>query len=322
MQMKICFSLFIFLLFFSERPQGSPCGLLAFPARRFVVLLKKAGAVLVRLLYYFENNAFFLFIGIIVCYTVFVISGFAGIFPEARRKQGGMIMIIHHPRTAAEAFALRNEKPDSRVYLAGGTDDLRLGSEAAGKELIDINGLGFDTIEKKDGRLVIGARVTLRQLAENGLVPAFLRDAAKFCASFIKRNSATVGGNLALRRDDSYLAAAFCAADAKLEVITPEGEKEVEVLKYLNCGCPCLIKSISVDAGRTGSVKRFGNTSQSHAALIAAQSEGLYALSVHGSGTVCGRSPEVYAELNYVDDLTGGAEYKKYLAKTVFEQGR
>ena len=54
----------------------------------------------------------------------------------------------------------------------------------------------------------------LQQLVESDLIPAFIKEAAKFCASFAKRNAATVGGNLALRRDDSYLAAAFCAATA------------------------------------------------------------------------------------------------------------
>ena len=75
-------------------------------------------------------------------------------------------MIIHHPQTAAEAVQIRYASPDTTVYFAGGTDDLRLGGAAEGKELIDINALGFDTIEEKDGKIYIGARVTLQQLAE------------------------------------------------------------------------------------------------------------------------------------------------------------
>ena len=60
-------------------------------------------------------------------------------------------MIIHRPKTASEAVALRYANPDTTAYLAGGTDDLRLGGAAEGKELIDINALGFDTIEEKNG---------------------------------------------------------------------------------------------------------------------------------------------------------------------------
>ena len=227
-------------------------------------------------------------------------------------------MIIHRPQTAAEAVQIRYANPDTTAYLAGGTDDLRLGGAAEGKELIDINALGFDIIEEKDGKLYIGAGVTLQQLVDSDLIPAFIKEAAKFCASFAKRNSATVGGNLALRRDDSYLAAAFCAAEAKLIALSPKGEKEEKAYDYLSGSCKCLLTHIVIDKDRKGWVKRFGNTSASHATLIAAESKGVYALSVKGSALACGNTPDLYETMEFCDDLTGSAEYKKYLAKTVF----
>lgn len=227
-------------------------------------------------------------------------------------------MMIYHPQTAAEAVELRRANRDTAVYFAGGTDDLRLGGAAKGKDLIDINALGLDTIEKKGDKLYIGARVTLQQLIESELVPAFIKDAAKFCASYVKRNAATVGGNLALRRDDSYLGAVLCAAQAQLLCMSCEGEKTKDVYEYLQGECRCLIEAIVIDADRSGWVKRFGNTVSSHATLIAAVSGDVYALSVHGSGLVCGKTPDIGEELTYTDDLTGGADYKKYLAETVF----
>lgn len=231
-------------------------------------------------------------------------------------------MIIHRPQTASEAVALRYAKPDTTAYLAGGTDDLRLGGAAEGKELIDINALGFDTIEEKDGKIYIGSRVTLQQLAESDLIPAFIKEAAKFCSSFAKRNSATVGGNLALRRDDSYLAAALCAAEAKLIALNAKGEKEEPVYDYLKGACKCLLEYIVIDKAREGWVKRFGNTSASHATLIAAESNGVYALSVKGSDLVCGTTPDLTENMNFCDDLAGSAEYKKYLAGVVFSLRR
>ena len=51
--------------------------------------------------------------------------------------------MIYHPRTPQEAVNLRKEHADTAVYLAGGTDDLRLGGAAEGKDLIDIT--GFDS---------------------------------------------------------------------------------------------------------------------------------------------------------------------------------
>lgn len=227
-------------------------------------------------------------------------------------------MIIHRPATAELAVLLRKDLGDRGAYLAGGTDDLRLNGAAGDKELIDINGLVPKTIEVREGKLAIGALATFNDLIDSPLVPDFLKEAARFCASFVKRNSATVGGNLGLRRDDAYLVAALTAAGAEVLCTTPHGDKRTFVGEYLQGDCLCLIREILLDADRIGWVKRFGNTSSSHATLIAAQSGGTYALSVHGSGLVWGDSPDLADRLTYVDDLTGSGAYKKYLAKTVF----
>ena len=183
-------------------------------------------------------------------------------------------------------------------------------------------GVDFNTIAEKDGKVYIGALCTLQDVIESEIVPAFIREAAGFCASFAKRSSATVGGNLGLRRSDSYLAAALTAADATLKSITPHGEQDKPVGEYLQSDCKRLIEYVVVDKDRTGSVKRFGNTSSSHATLIAAESGGIYALSVQGSGLVYGTTPDIAEQVTYVDDLTGSAAYKKYLAGIVFTLGR
>lgn len=227
-------------------------------------------------------------------------------------------MKIYHPQTPLEAVTLRKQNADTAVYLAGGTDDLRLGGSAEGKDLIDINNLGMDTLEICGDQLCIGARCTLQDLAESELVPDFIREAACFCPNPARRNAATVGGNLGLRRDDSYLAAALAAADAVLDCITPHGEEERKIADYLQSSCKALIMKIRIDKNRSGWVKRFGNTAASHAAVIAAQSRNLYALSIHGSGFVCGTGPEIAGAIEYHDDITGSAEYKKYLAETAF----
>ena len=231
-------------------------------------------------------------------------------------------MTIYHPTTPLEAVLLRKEHADTAVYLAGGTDDLRLGGSAEGKDLIDINGLGCDTIEVKGDKLYIGSRCTLQQIVECELVPAFIREAAGFCVSMVRRNSATIGGNVGLRRTDSYLAAALTAAEAVLDTVTPHGEDTKPIGEYLQSDCKRFIRAIVLDRDRTGRVRRFGNTVSSHAVLIAAESRGVYALSVQGSPIVYGNTPDIAENVQYVDDLTGSAAYKKYLAKTVFTLGR
>lgn len=226
--------------------------------------------------------------------------------------------MIYHPANPQEAVNLRKQYADTAVYLAGGTDDLRLGGAAEGKDLIDITGFDFNTITEKDGKVYIGALCTLQDVVESDLVPDFIRDAAKLCASFERRNSATVGGNLGLRRTDSYLAAAMTAAEATLKSVTPHGDEDKAIGEYLTSDCKRLITYVVVDKNRKGSVKRFGNTSAGHAALIAAKSEEMYALSVSGSPFAYGKTPELSKNMTFTDDLIGSAAYKKYLAETVF----
>ena len=230
--------------------------------------------------------------------------------------------MIYHPKTPQEAVDLRKEHADTAVYLAGGTDDLRLGGAAGGKDLIDITGFDFNTITEKDGKICIGALCTLQDVIESDLVPAFIKEAAAFCASFAKRNSATIGGNIGLRRSDSYMAAALTAADAVLKTVTPHGEEDKAIGEYLQSDCMRLIEYIVIDKDRTGWVRRFGNTSSSHAALIAAVSGGRYALSASGSELAYGTAADLADHMSFVDDMTGSAAYKKYLASIVFTLGR
>ena len=218
--------------------------------------------------------------------------------------------MIYHPQTPQEAVNLRKEHADTAVYLAGGTDDLRLGGAAEGKDLIDITGFDFNTITEKDGKVYIGALCTLQDVVESDQIPSFIKEAALFCASFAKRNS------------DSYLAAALTAADAVLKSVTLHGEEDKAIGEYLQSDCKRLIEYIVIDKNRTGWVKRFGNTSSSHATLIAAESNGTYALSVSGSSFAYGTAPNLSEQMTFVDDLTGSAAYKKYLASIVFTLGR
>ena len=67
---------------------------------------------------------------------------------------------------------LRKSIPQS-VYLAGGTEVLRLGGEGEDKELIDVNGLLPSTIlEREDGMVQIGALATLQDLIQSPLIPS------------------------------------------------------------------------------------------------------------------------------------------------------
>lgn len=229
-------------------------------------------------------------------------------------------MVVYHPQTKKEAVRMRVENENSR-YLAGGTDDLRLGGDTDKETiLIDINPLLERGIsDMGNGLIKVGALTTFNEMVSSPLVPEVIKEACRYNASFTRRNSATVGGNIALKRSDSYLLALFVALGVTFNSTTLHCESEKSVEEYAQSKCKRLIEYFVIDTKKTAWVKRFGLSSTTHAALIAAVADNRrYALSVHGSAFVSGDSPEIWKDVKYTSDITGSAEYKEYLAKTVF----
>ena len=225
---------------------------------------------------------------------------------------------IFHPQNAQEAVNLHHEIENS-VYLAGGTEIMRLGSSIPSDvSLIDITKLPLKGIREDEGNIVIGALTTLEEIASSELVPQFIRDAALFDASLQLRNAATIGGNFALRRFDSYLIPALLVAEAGMTVMCTKGLKEKSVAEvFEKKDCKALFMSFIIEKKRIGEVKRIARAAHAHAAVTAAKSEGVYAYAVSGSGIAYGGS-DAWKSIPFKDDLTGSAEYKKYLASVIF----
>lgn len=111
--------------------------------------------------------------------------------------------ILRSPRSAAEALALLAANPQARL-IAGGTDllpNLRRGIGAA-DTLIDLGGIDDLQQMTRDGTAwVLGAGVTLQQLAGNSQIKLALPALAQAAASVAgpsHRTVATLGGNLCL----------------------------------------------------------------------------------------------------------------------------
>lgn len=238
---------------------------------------------------------------------------------------------------AKEAAALKNSKS---AFLAGGTEDNRLNSTVDAKTLICIGRIAeLDGITKKDGFIRIGAMTTFQDLLDSSLVPDYLKDACRFMGSRTKRNMATIGGNIALRRTDSYLYPTLIASHAVLELMDARGEvcercaccylKHYEELK------DCLIVSVSVPQYANVVSKRYANTVQSHAVLTVSvgESEGRIRVGVAAKNTalksLCEISEalsqknlsddeikkliEADSDLRFEKDIFGSPEYKRYL---------
>ena len=183
-------------------------------------------------------------------------------------------------QTVREALSLHD---GSSAFLAGGTEINRLNSTVEADTLISIRQIdALKKVEEQDGFINIGALCTFQQAIEEELVPDWFKEACRFMASRTRRNMATIGGNIAAGRDDSYIIPTLAAAGARLTLAGKDGEKECSVFDYLggsSCGAekeaaPCesdLITVISLpkDAGFVKSV-RHSNTAQSHAYLTVA----------------------------------------------------
>ncbi len=194
--------------------------------------------------------------------------------------------------SASEAVIMRDA---SSAYLAGGTELLRSGTERSADRLImlknipELKGVSGETPEA----VRIGSMTTFQEALGSDLVPAYLKEALRYMASRTKRNMATIGGNVALMRDDSYLAATLIAAHAKLELlrrVKPDSGESAQV----RFGCPdknrldleetaqgrgdqpvreaicILITAIMVRTDICVVSKRYANTAESHSYLTAA----------------------------------------------------
>ena len=194
------------------------------------------------------------------------------------------------------------------LFLSGGTEILRLNTGVdKNSPLIDILPLLSDEIRKEGDSVFIGASATFALLLSSPVVPDYLKEALCYMPSPQLRNQATIGGNIASWRDDSFLIPTLSASGAELTVVSSDGEKErMSIKDYgLKRG---LILSVSIPASAEVRNFRESLTSHSHAVVTASFGEGeCYA--VKGSGIFFS-----YDELKFNDDMFGSASYKSYLA--------
>ena len=245
-----------------------------------------------------------------------------------------------------EALKAKSEKTSKNktAFLAGGTEINRLGSTIEANTLISIGRLKeLDGITKEGDTVIIGSMCTFQDLIDSDIVPEYLKEACRFMGSRTKRNMATIGGNVALRRTDSYLYATLLACAAKLELQAEDGSVQTKCvccyLKRYDEFKDMLITKIMVPTNATVASKRYSNTVQSHAVLTVAmgrtpccEKAGLR-LAVAARDTALTRLDDISEaleqrvltdaeilemikandKLNFREDIYGSPEYKRYL---------
>ena len=253
-------------------------------------------------------------------------------------------------KTPAEAL---DAKTSSAVFVAGGTEVNRLGSDIAEKAdlIISLKKCGvLKSIEKNADHVIIGSMCTFQQIIESADVPAYLKEAAGFMASRTKRNMATIGGNIAAARSDSYIIPVLYAAGAMVMLSRKNGESVSagipEYLEKKDAHVNDMITSLIVPADIRVVSKRYSNTAQSHAVLT--MSAAMLEDGIHMAGAVkntgilhfCdlekafNEDPDISEDkiiemvrtctgLETADDMFGSDAYKRYLiAVTAFDLHR
>ncbi len=248
-------------------------------------------------------------------------------------------------KNVAEAVALRKEP--GVAYLAGGTEINRLNSLVEASSLVALNKVEeLNFIKQKGAFVEFGSMCTFQKVVDAKETPEYFKEACLFMASRTKRNMATLGGNLAICRDDSYLWPTLLACDASLNLVSTAGEKSfVGADFYLENHEELkdqLIYSVVIPASVKIASKRYSNTAQSHAVLtmsasngtnglkiaVALKKVGIFTMPELATSIANGASDEeVQAQVKACDKvkieddlLFGGAAYRKYLlAVTAFD---
>lgn len=141
-----------------------------------------------------------------------------------------MLTDVHLPSSAQEAVDLLR---DGGWIVGGGTVVMpRVNTGAVPVDrLVSLRGAGLAGIDVTGrGTVSVGAATTLGALGADGRL-AFLHPVVRSIASPPVRNLATVGGNLFVTQPYGDLAVALLALDARVDVLSGAGVREVAVGK-------------------------------------------------------------------------------------------
>jgi CO/xanthine dehydrogenase FAD-binding subunit len=145
----------------------------------------------------------------------------------------------HRPASLEEALALKQELGTAARFVAGATDVMvmtrqgRLSCQA----LISLRRLDeLRGIQAEDGRLVIGAGATLREILDSRRVHELapvLHDAVGVMGSRQMRNLATIGGNVMTAVSSGDTLPPMLVLEAQCRLLGPEGARDVPMDRML-----------------------------------------------------------------------------------------
>jgi carbon-monoxide dehydrogenase medium subunit len=147
--------------------------------------------------------------------------------------------VIHQPKTAAEASRMLAQLGEKGRLYAGGTELLLAMKHdlLRYENLVDVKSIpGLDTIEAKNGSVVIGGAVTHRAIERSSVVKNRLPVVANMetrVANVRVRATGTLGGNLCFAEPHSDPATLLLALDAKAHLESKSGPRTVTIDKLI-----------------------------------------------------------------------------------------
>jgi len=256
-----------------------------------------------------------------------------------------MVRSLQKPRNLTEALSMLEKTPGAHP-LAGGTYILTSQFKSVALDLVSIEGLLPSAILRSGSRLTIGAAATFQDLVDSSSVPEVLREAARGMADRNIRNRATVGGNIGAAKSCSSLGPLFIALGAEFSIAGGARQgAEAWFSASTDTGKRATIKIIesielSMDPDTRTAYARWSRTSCDVAVLTVSVAYALHGGMVRNLRIALGGlgpRPRRFAELEKlfegkplptretievaaaphieaINDLRGGAEFKRYRA--------
>ena len=244
-----------------------------------------------------------------------------------------MIQEAVRPASIEEA---QNLHAQGWAYMAGGTLINWAPSDVKPERVLLLEGLISASIKREGEDVAIGAMASLQSVVDSPDVPEALRMAAGMIPSRNIRNMATIGGNIAANRPDSYVIPALLALDAR---VVTAGAGEMGLTNYLRDGQGALVTEVRISPVRGNIVvdRAVRSSAAYPAAIVAVRVSGEDCVIALGcaadhcirletveqgvlSGTL--RTEEevfaaVYEAIDPPASLKESAAYKRYMAATL-----
>ena len=230
----------------------------------------------------------------------------------------------HRPSSIEEALQLLARPQVSTAVVAGGTSlNARLSDSI--EEVVDLQGVGLDEVERNGNRLTLGAMVRIQSLVENSQVPALVRDLAHREGPNTFRNQGTVGGLVTAADPESELLAALLVFEAEVEIRSTGGARRLVLPDFL-AGLPAvldgsLITSVSLTVTGQGAAERTARTpadSPIVAAVGRRDGQGQVHLALCGVAQtpilVSPDADQLKSQLNPPGNFRGSSEYRRQIA--------